>query len=159
MMKFSLSFYAVATSIAAMTGRAICTSVLDATITDIGEDVADSERLITNSFQQDAIVSFNGYQYATTYTTSEYGGTTNHVTVGRRTITPTGDWEFLTLTDYNQTTDDGHNIVSIGISTGDGRIHLSFDHHVCLTLLSSRSIDFNRALLGNLAYQSDLTFT
>lgn len=130
-MKLSLSFWAVAASIATIAERATCTTVLDATITDISEDVADSERLITNSFQQDAIVSFNGHQYVATYTTSEYGGIINHVTVGRRTISPTGDWEFLTLTDYNQTTDDGHNVVSIGISPGDGRIHLSFDHHVC----------------------------
>lgn len=100
-------------------------------IIDVAEDVADSERLITNSFQQDVIVSFNGYQYVATYTTSEYGGTVNHATIGRRTTSPTGDWGFLTLTDYNQTTDGGHNVVSIEISTGDGRIHLSFDHHAC----------------------------
>lgn len=145
-MKSSLSsFWAVAASIASIAGRATCTSVLNTTITDIAEDVADSERLITNSFQQDAIVSFKDYQYVATYTASEYGGTINHVTVGRRTISPTGDWEFLTLTDYNQTTDDGHNVVSIGISTGDGRIHLSFDHHVRIVPKYSYRV---RGLLG-----------
>ncbi|KAK2763134.1 hypothetical protein FQN54_009770 [Arachnomyces sp. PD_36] len=128
-MKLSPSLWALAASITTTADRALCISVINANITDIAEDVADGERLITNSFQQDAIVSFNGYQYVATYTTSEYGGTINHVTVGRRTISPTGDWEFLTLNDYNQTTDDGHNVVSIGISAGDGRIHLSFDHH------------------------------
>ena len=139
-MKLPSSLWPVAVSIAFISKLVTSTSVIEATTTDIAEDVADGQRLITNSFQQDAIVSFNGYQYVATYTTSEYGGIINHVTIGRRTISPTSDWEFLTLTDYNQTTDDGHNVVSLGISTGDGRIHLSFDHHVCI-LLQTQNLD------------------
>jgi hypothetical protein len=154
-----MKFYSigrVAVSIAAISRLVAGTSVINATTTDVAEDVADSERLITNSFQQDAIVSFGGYQYVSTYTTSEYGGIINHVTIGRRTISPTSDWEFLTLTDYNQTTDDGHNVVSMGISTGDGRIHLSFDHHVCILYFQKRvPRDSNGYLLifGYRAYQ------
>jgi hypothetical protein len=50
--------------------------------------------------------------------------------LGRRKIAPSvADWEYLTLEDYTQKTMDGHNMISMGIS-GDGKIHLSFDHHV-----------------------------
>lgn len=74
------------------------------------------------SFQQDAIITFNGWQYAVYYSSSR------HVAVARREIS-SESWENLELTDYKQTTDDNHNSISIGVSPADGRIHLSFDHH------------------------------
>ncbi|KAK4097433.1 hypothetical protein N658DRAFT_569328 [Parathielavia hyrcaniae] len=74
-----------------------------------------------NSFQQDVIVSFNGWHYCCLYSflKSPSSDTVEeplyvHVTV---------------LDDYEQTTDDGHNTVQMGIYPGDGTIHLSFDHH------------------------------
>jgi hypothetical protein len=64
-------------------------------------------------------------QYAAFYNTS---GTyaQNLVTLGRRKINPVAAWEFMVFKDYVQTTIDGHNTISLGISTGDGTIHLSY---------------------------------
>jgi hypothetical protein len=74
------------------------------------------------SFQQDALVTFNGWQYATYYNASRY------VCVARRQL-PTGSWQELILSDYQQTANDNHNTISMGISPQDGRVHLAFDHH------------------------------
>jgi hypothetical protein len=74
------------------------------------------------SFQQDGIVSYGGYQYAAFWNTSR------HVVLARRTL-PTGTWSTLELADYTNTADDAHNTISLGICPGDGSLHLSFDHH------------------------------
>jgi hypothetical protein len=74
------------------------------------------------SFQQDGIVSYGGYQYAAFWNTSR------HVVLGRRSL-PTGAWSTLELADYTLSADDAHNTISIGICPGDGTLHLSFDHH------------------------------
>ncbi|RYP19160.1 hypothetical protein DL767_009702 [Monosporascus sp. MG133] len=83
-----------------------------------------------NAFQQDAIQSFNGWQYACFYSPLPGGGAPEplFVHVARRRL-PLGSWEILVLDDYPQTTDDGHNTVQLGICPGDGTIHLSYDHH------------------------------
>jgi len=77
------------------------------------------------SFQQDALASFNGWQYAAYY---KDAGTVRHVALARRPL-PDGDWERLEFTDYQQTINDAHNVISLGISPLDGTIHLSFDAH------------------------------
>jgi hypothetical protein len=74
------------------------------------------------TFQQEGVVEYKGWQYATYYNGP------GHVSVGRRPL-PGGQWETLNLTDYTFTTVDSHNSVVIGICAGDGTIHLSFDHH------------------------------
>lgn len=38
-------------------------------------------------------------------------------------------WEYSTLKGYRLTSEDAHNRQSIGISKGDGVIHIAFDHH------------------------------
>lgn len=97
---------------------------------DIGTDIEGPERLNGVSFQEDVLITFGDYQYVTFYSTTPAGYNHHYVNVGRRRVTPSvGAWQYLTLTDYVQTTMDGHNTISMGIS-GDGRIHLSFDHHV-----------------------------
>ena len=77
------------------------------------------------SFQQNAIETYNGWQY-----TVWYSGTssTRHVNISRRQL-PNGAWQNIEFMDYNQTVNDDHNTISMGISTQDGVIHLSFDHH------------------------------
>lgn len=98
----------------------------------IGTDIQGSQRLNGVSFQEDVLVTFGNHQYVTFYETAPAGYLNHYVNVGRRPISPAvGEWEFLTLTDYVQKTMDGHNTISMGIS-GDGKIHLSFDHHVSL---------------------------
>jgi hypothetical protein len=107
---------------------------------EIGTDIEGSERLNGVSYQEDVLITFGDYQYVTFYSTAPAGYGNHHVNVGRRQVTPSvGEWEYLTLTDYVQTTMDGHNMISMGIS-GDGRIHLSFDHHVSLLLSRNGSL-------------------
>ncbi|KAI9741046.1 MAG: hypothetical protein M1834_002757 [Cirrosporium novae-zelandiae] len=97
-------------------------------------------RLNVNSFQQSALISFKQWQYAAFYTCDSEpdgdGTFPRYVTLARRNLctfppeeSKRRPWELLTFHDYKQTTDDGHNIISIGICFGDGTIHVSFDHH------------------------------
>jgi hypothetical protein len=98
---------------------------------DIGTDIEGPQRLNGVSYQEDVLITYGNHQYVTFYETAPAGYLNHYVNVGRRQVSPSvGEWEFLTLEDYVQKTMDGHNMISMGIS-GDGRIHLSFDHHVC----------------------------
>ena len=77
------------------------------------------------SFQQNAVETYNGWQYTVWYSGT---GATRHVNISRRQL-PTGSWQNIEFMDYNQTVNDDHNTISMGISAQDGVIHLSFDHH------------------------------
>ncbi|KAI0451971.1 hypothetical protein F5B21DRAFT_358789 [Xylaria acuta] len=81
-----------------------------------------------NAFQQDALHTFNGWQYACFYSSSPGSEELLFMHLSRRKL-PTGPWQTLVFKDYAQTTDDGHNTVQLGICSGDGTIHLSYDHH------------------------------
>jgi hypothetical protein len=109
----------------------------------------DSEVLLTNaglaivsyggflngeSFQQDGIVSHNGYQYAAFWNSSR------HVVMARRAL-PSGAWSTFEFTDYSLSADDAHNTISIGICLGDGTLHLSFDHH-------SNNLHYRKSVAG-----------
>ncbi|GGL20564.1 BNR repeat-containing protein [Mangrovihabitans endophyticus] len=74
------------------------------------------------SFQQDGIVTYNGWQY------SAYWDQSGYVNIARRHL-PSGAWSSLKLTDYATTSTDSHNTISIGIAPSDGTIHLAFDTH------------------------------
>lgn len=74
------------------------------------------------SFSQSHVITSNNYQYAVYYNKDR------RVCLGRRAL-PSGSWESLVFTDYLFSTTDCHNVPVLGISA-DGRIHLSFDHHV-----------------------------
>jgi putative BNR repeat neuraminidase len=74
------------------------------------------------SFQQDGIVTYAGWQYAAFWDQSGY------VNISRRKL-PSGAWQNLRLTDYVTSSTDSHNVISIGISAQDGSIHLAFDMH------------------------------
>jgi hypothetical protein len=74
------------------------------------------------SYQQDAIATHNSWQYTAYYNSNR------QVCVARRQL-PSGGWQVLTLTDYTQSTNDGHNTISLGIAPTNGTIHLAFDHH------------------------------
>ncbi|CAJ0547036.1 Ff.00g016630.m01.CDS01 [Fusarium sp. VM40] len=95
----------------------------------IGTDIQGSERLNGVSYQEDALITYGEHQYVTFYETAPAGYLNHFVRLGRRRVSPNvQDWEYLTFDDYTQKTMDGHNMISMGIS-GDGKIHLSFDHH------------------------------
>ncbi len=74
------------------------------------------------AFQQDAVVSHNGFQYVGFYNAKRY------VCVARRKL-PDAEWEILELKDYHFKSNDAHNTISIGICPEDGTVHIAFDHH------------------------------
>ncbi len=86
------------------------------------------------SFQTEALLTYNGYQYATWY---HLGESNEHIYVARRDLA-TNTWESFdtgaTMVNGDGTGSQGssawdaHNVVSMGIS-GDGRLHFSFDMH------------------------------
>ncbi|KAK7936099.1 hypothetical protein PG985_001594 [Apiospora marii] len=102
------------------------------TVSVLGTDPSWRRHVLNgNAFQQDAIQSFNGWQYACFYSTRRFESDRQeplYVHLSRRKL-PSGQWESLVFHDYPQTTDDGHNTVQLGICPGDGTIHLSYDHH------------------------------
>ncbi len=77
-------------------------------------------------------VSYKGYQYVIFYTgkdrskpkVDQFG----EVFVARRKEGEKA-WEKAKVAGYRLTSDDAHNRPSIAISEGDGRVHITFDHH------------------------------
>jgi hypothetical protein len=79
--------------------------------------------LVNNaSFQQDAILTHAGYQYAAWYT-----DTNRRPVIARRQL-PGGAWQSLQLP-HSLTTNDSHNVISLGVSPSDGRLHVAMDTH------------------------------
>jgi hypothetical protein len=74
-----------------------------------------------NSFQQDAILTYQGHQYATWYT----GG--RDAVIARRAVGSTR-WETVVLP-HRLSVDDSHNVISVGISPQDNTIHVALDTH------------------------------
>jgi hypothetical protein len=78
--------------------------------------------LVNNdSFQQSGILTYAGFQYAAWYTGSRAA------VIARRQL-PTGAWQTVTLP-HTLSTDDSHNVISLGISPADGRLHVGMDTH------------------------------
>jgi BNR repeat-containing family member len=96
------------------------------------------------SFQQDGIVSYNGYQYAAFWNTSR------HVVLARKAL-PSGTWSTFEFTDYSLSADDAHNTISLGICPEDGTLHLSFDHH-------SNNLHYRKSVAGLLANPSTVAW-
>jgi hypothetical protein len=114
--------------IVSLTSLGSALSVTSTNYWNITNDVEGSVRLNGLAFQQHALTTFGDYQYVAFYkTASGYGK--HFVNLGRRRISPSiSEWEYFAFTDYVQQTLDEHNTISMGIS-GDGKVHLSFDHH------------------------------
>ncbi|MGW6445258.1 BNR-4 repeat-containing protein [Lentzea sp. NPDC055074] len=74
-----------------------------------------------NSFQQDAILTYQGRQYATWYTANR------SAVIARRTVGGTR-WETVVLP-HQLSTNDSHNVISLGISPQDNTIHVALDTH------------------------------
>ncbi|WP_182867466.1 glycosyl hydrolase [Rhodopirellula sp. JC639] len=72
--------------------------------------------------QQDALLSYRGYQYAA------YVDANRQICLGRRKL-PSGSWDAIRFTDHRFESNDSHNTAVIGICAADGTIHLAFDHH------------------------------
>ncbi|KAJ3873865.1 hypothetical protein F5051DRAFT_431824 [Lentinula edodes] len=119
-------------------------------ITKLGDDPHTINRLNGESFQQDALVTFNGFQYAVLWVPTANSSVRN-AAIRRRSL-PDGDWEGFVFTDYNQTDDDGHDIISLGISRGDGTIHLIWDQH-------DNSLNYRSSSAGVATNPSAVNFT
>ncbi|MDX8036637.1 BNR repeat-containing protein [Lentzea sp. BCCO 10_0856] len=74
-----------------------------------------------NSFQQDAIVTYQGRQYAAWYTASR------NAVIARRNVGG-ARWETVVLP-HRLSADDSHNVISLGISPQDNTIHVAMDTH------------------------------
>jgi hypothetical protein len=74
------------------------------------------------SFQQDALTGFRGWQYATWYDADR------HLCVGR-TKNDAAEWQVIRFDDYRFEGNDTHNVAVIGLCPANGTIHLAFDHH------------------------------
>ncbi|MFE1881022.1 BNR repeat-containing protein [Streptomyces diastatochromogenes] len=74
-----------------------------------------------NSFQKNGLLTYKGYQYAAWYTA------TRNAVVARRVLGGS-TWSTVTLS-HTLKSDDSHNVISMGVSKTDGRLHLNMDSH------------------------------
>ncbi|MGP4028311.1 BNR repeat-containing protein [Actinomadura sp. 3N407] len=78
--------------------------------------------LVNNgSFQQSGILTYAGYQYAGWYTADR------SAVIARRHL-PNGPWKAVTLP-HKLSANDSHNVISMGVSPQDGRLHVAMDTH------------------------------
>lgn len=111
-------------------------SVLDADSLVLGSEGSFGRIINVGPYQQDLLISHGDYQYAAWY---HNGPNDENIFVSRRHLLGT-TWETID-TGYTLENGDGgpnpspsqrwdsHNSISMGIS-GDGRLHLAYDHHV-----------------------------
>jgi hypothetical protein len=102
------------------------------------------------SFQQEGIATCNGYQY------SAFWNADRHVVLVRRRLptaagTAPGAWEEFNFEDYELAADDAHNTISLGVSPGDGTLHLAFDHH-------GNDLHYRRSVTGLLTHPETATW-
>lgn len=93
-------------------------ALADPIVSLLGPDPSHRKCVLNgNAFQQDAIQSFNGWQYACFYSPLSRADSAAaeplFVHLARRKL-PRGQWEILVFEDYPQTTDDGHNTIQVG---------------------------------------------
>lgn len=84
--------------------------------TTLGPDPVHRTCIVNgNAFQQDAIHSFNGWQYACFYASLPNAEEPLFVHLSRRKLllNSAEPWETLVFEDYPQTVDDGHNTVQV----------------------------------------------
>lgn len=74
-----------------------------------------------NSFQKNGLFTHGGHQYVAWYTASR------HAVVARRPLGADA-WESVTLP-HQLRYDDSHNVICLGVSETDGRLHLVMDAH------------------------------
>jgi hypothetical protein len=78
--------------------------------------------LVNNgTFQQEAILTHAGYQYTAWYTADR------SAVVARRPV-QTSTWQKITLP-HKLSANDSHNVISLGVSPRDGRLHIAMDTH------------------------------
>ncbi|WP_053848285.1 BNR repeat-containing protein [Streptomyces sp. NRRL B-24085] len=74
-----------------------------------------------NSFQKNGLLTYKGYQYAVWYTADK------NAVVGRRVLGGS-TWSTVQV-GHTLKASDSHNVISMGVSKVDGRLHLNMDSH------------------------------
>ncbi|MGW1050931.1 BNR repeat-containing protein [Streptomyces sp. NPDC002521] len=102
----------------------------DPGITWLGRTLLDARALYfvsydglvnNNSFQKNGLFTHRGLQYAAWYSADR------GATVARRTA-GAAHWSTVTL-EHRLKSDDSHNVISMGVSQADGRLHVVMDAH------------------------------
>jgi hypothetical protein len=98
------------------------TVVGDTLLDPAGVYFVSFDGLVNNeSFQQSGILSYAGYQYAAWYRSNR------NAVIARRAL-PSGGWQTVQLP-HQLSTNDAHNVISLGVSPADGRLHVAMDTH------------------------------
>ena len=79
------------------------------------------------SYQQDGVLTYNGYQYTAWYQNAGAGAGAATSVIARREL-PDGDWESAHL-DHPLWSNDSHNTIALGVTESDGRLHVTFPTH------------------------------
>ncbi|MET9441163.1 BNR repeat-containing protein [Streptomyces sp. NPDC006610] len=74
-----------------------------------------------NAFQKNGLLTYKGHQYAAWYTADR------NAVVARRALGAT-TWQTVRI-GHTLRYDDSHNVISMGVSRVDGRLHLNMDSH------------------------------
>ncbi|MEV6380253.1 BNR repeat-containing protein [Streptomyces sp. NPDC051773] len=99
-------------------------------VTQTGNTLLDSQAIYfvsydglvnNNAFQKNALLTYKGYQYAVWYTADR------NAVVGRRVL-GSGTWSTVKV-GHTLRYNDSHNVISMGVSKVDGRLHLNMDSH------------------------------
>lgn len=68
-------------------------------------------------------ITYNGFQYVCYYESN------GDIVIARRNVHKPDTWIKSVLQNYRVKSNDRHNRITLGISEGDGVIHIAFDHH------------------------------
>ncbi|MCC9711033.1 BNR repeat-containing protein [Streptomyces sp. MNU76] len=99
-------------------------------VTQTGNTLLDSQAIYfvsydglvnNNAFQKNALLTYKGYQYAVWYAADR------NAVVGRRAL-GSGTWSTVRV-GHTLRYNDSHNVISMGVSKVDGRLHLNMDSH------------------------------
>ncbi|MFH8463271.1 BNR repeat-containing protein [Streptomyces sp. NPDC017991] len=97
-----------------------------------------------NSFQKNALLTHKGYQYAAWYTADR------NAVIGRRVL-GASTWSTVKA-GHTLRYDDSHNVISMGVSKTDGRLHLHMDSH-------SDGFTYVKSVAGLMDNPAGLTWT
>ncbi|HLP77024.1 MAG TPA: BNR-4 repeat-containing protein [Candidatus Paceibacterota bacterium] len=129
----------------ALAGPGATSPTVGTLATDGKSVVSYSGYLNGESFQQEGITSYNGWQY------TAYWNSAGNAVIARRQL-PSGSWQKVVLTDYTSTSTDSHNVICLGICRGDGSIHLSFDLH-------DSTLEYRKSVTGLATSPSSFSWT
>ncbi|MFD3924711.1 BNR repeat-containing protein [Streptomyces sp. NPDC058614] len=122
-------------------------------VTQTGNTTLDSQAVFfvsydglvnNNSFQKNGLLTYKGYQYAVWYTADK------NAVVGRRVLGGS-TWSTVRV-GHTLKSSDSHNVISMGVSKVDGRLHLNMDSH-------SDGFTYVKSVAGLMDNPSGLTWT